>query len=141
MKSNSKILGFSVAMLTLVACQNITGDPYITPCVKASKITAKMFQNKYDKGDKAFATGLCTCRSRGLQSLLSVEEYDGLIRATKAGKTKKFRVIEQKYLTDLISANPNRGTAYGTFRHVCEKYAVEMRNSVYKKKELPELPY
>ncbi len=125
----------------LVACQNITSDPYITPCEKAIKTTTKTFHNKFDNGDKARATGLCTCRSRGLQSVLSVEDYDGLIQETKAGKTKMFRVIEQKYFTDLISNNPNIGKPLTTVTVVCRKYGVEVKNSVYRKKELPALPY
>lgn len=128
-------------VLMLVACQNITSDPYISPCELAIKKAAKAFHNKYDNGDKARATGLCTCNSRGLQSILSVQEYDELIQATKAGKANMFRVIEQKYLTDLTSANPAMRKAIGTVLHVCVKYGVEAKNSVYDKKEPPALPY
>lgn len=141
MKSYVEIFCLTLTMLTLAACQNIKNDPYITSCEGAIKRSVKVFYGAVDGADKARANGLCACRSRGLQSVLSADEYNGLTRATKAGKARKFRIIEQKYLTDLISTNPNVGTGIGKVRSVCSKYGVEVKNNFSRKKEIPPLPY
>ena len=140
MKFNIKIVSFGLTILTVAACQNIINDPYITPCEEAVKTTSKTFQRHFNKADKARANGLCTCRSRGLQSILSADQYNGLLHATSTGKAKMFRVNEQRYLTDLIVKNPNL-KGLGKVRKVCSKYGVEVKNSVYRKKEPPASPY
>lgn len=141
MKLAFKTFGNTLIMLTMVACQNSSPDPYIKPCAEALKTLAKTFGFKVDKSDKLQYENLCTCKSRGLQTTLTSDGYDGLLQATNAGKARAFQGIEKNYLKILTLNDRKLRKEVETVKSVCENYASNVRLYRRLKNEPPALPY